>query len=224
MQTLRTGNRFRVSSEPGINGAPSFSPDGRKLVITLGGVDGNPDIYVLDVNSRNATRLTTHRAIDTEGSWSPDGRYQGYNGMTEVPAGYAPPDEPVSQGYGTVATPGVVAGLARLHAEHGALPWSALLQEPARIARDGYELLPGAAARHDDGFENFKDNEGFQRVFIEADGSAEAGSDYEAVSGSLTLAAGETTATITLTIHDTRTTMLGMLVVRTGDPGNQRTG
>ena len=103
---------------------------------------------------------------------SPDGRYQGYNSMTEVPAGYAPPDEPVSQGYGTIATPGVVAGLARLHAEHGALPWSALLQEPARIARDGYELLPGAAARHDDGFENFKDNEGFQRVFIEADGSA----------------------------------------------------
>ena len=39
VQTLRTGNRFRVSSEPGINGAPSFSPDGRKLVITLGGVD-----------------------------------------------------------------------------------------------------------------------------------------------------------------------------------------
>jgi TolB protein len=75
VQTLRTGNRFRVSSEPGINGAPSFSPDGRKLVITLGGVDGNPDIYVLDINSRRKTRLTTHRAIDTEGSWSPDGEY-----------------------------------------------------------------------------------------------------------------------------------------------------
>ena len=75
VQTLRTGNRFRVSSRPGINGAPSFSPDGRKLVVTLGGVDGNPDIYVLDINSRNATRLTTHRAIDTEGSWSPDGQH-----------------------------------------------------------------------------------------------------------------------------------------------------
>lgn len=75
VQTLRTGNRFKVSSKPGINGAPSFSPDGRKLVITLGGVDGNPDIYVLDINSRRTTRLTTHRAIDTEGTWSPDGRY-----------------------------------------------------------------------------------------------------------------------------------------------------
>jgi TolB protein len=75
VQTLRSGNRFKVSGEPGINGAPSFSPDGRKLVVTLGGVDGNLDIYVLDVNTRNKTRLTRHRAIDTEGSWSPDGRY-----------------------------------------------------------------------------------------------------------------------------------------------------
>ncbi len=75
VQTLRTGNRFQVSSRPGINGAPAFSPDGRKLVVTLGGVEGNPDIYILDINSRTTTRLTTHRAIDTEGSWSPDGQY-----------------------------------------------------------------------------------------------------------------------------------------------------
>ena len=73
VQTLRSGNRFNVSSKPGINGAPSFSPDGRKLVVTLGGVDGNLDIFVLDINSRRTTRLTTHRAIDTEGTWSPDG-------------------------------------------------------------------------------------------------------------------------------------------------------
>jgi len=74
VQTLRTGNRIKVSSRPGINGAPSFSPDGRKLVLTLGGADGNLDIHVLDLTSRELTRLTTNRAIDTEGSWSPDGR------------------------------------------------------------------------------------------------------------------------------------------------------
>jgi len=75
IQTLRTGNRIQVSSKPGINGAPAFSPDGRKLVLTLGGIDGNLDIYVLDINSRQTRRVTTHRAIDTEGSWSPDGRH-----------------------------------------------------------------------------------------------------------------------------------------------------
>jgi TolB protein len=75
VQTLRTGSRIKVSSEPGINGAPAFSPDGRQLVVTLGGIDGNLDIYTLDINSRQSKRLTTNRSIDTEGSWSPDGRY-----------------------------------------------------------------------------------------------------------------------------------------------------
>lgn len=75
IQTLRSGNRYQISNRPGINGAPSFSPDGRKLVVTLGGVDGNLDIFVLDITSRQTRQLTTHRAIDTEGTWSPDGRY-----------------------------------------------------------------------------------------------------------------------------------------------------
>jgi len=75
VQTLRTGNRFKVSSKPGINGAPAFSPDGRQLVVTLGGLDGNLDIHVIDITTREARRVTTHRAIDTEGTWSPDGRY-----------------------------------------------------------------------------------------------------------------------------------------------------
>ena len=73
VQTLRTGNRIKVSSRAGINGAPAFSPDGRKLVLTLGGVDGNLDIHILDLGSRQLTRLTTNRAIDTEGTWAPDG-------------------------------------------------------------------------------------------------------------------------------------------------------
>jgi gamma-glutamyltranspeptidase / glutathione hydrolase len=103
---------------------------------------------------------------------SPDGRYYGYNGMTEVPASFVPPEEPVSQGYGTIATPGVVAGLGRLHAEHGSLSWSVLLDEPAAIARNGFELLPGGADRHASGLESFRTNPGFLEAFVEADGSA----------------------------------------------------
>jgi TolB protein len=74
VQTLRTGNRVKASSRAGINGAPAFSPDGRKLVLTLGGVDGNLDIHVLNLADRKVTRLTTNRAIDTEGTWAPDGK------------------------------------------------------------------------------------------------------------------------------------------------------
>ena len=44
------------------------------MVITLGGVDGNPDINILDLGTREATRLTRNRAIDTEGTWAPDGK------------------------------------------------------------------------------------------------------------------------------------------------------
>jgi TolB protein len=74
VQTLRSGNRIKVSSRAGINGSPAFSPDGRKLVMTLGGVNGNLDINVLDLATRKVTRLTTNVAIDTEGTWSPDGK------------------------------------------------------------------------------------------------------------------------------------------------------
>ena len=57
IQTLRSGNYIEVSRKPGINGAPSFSPDGRKLVATLGGIDGNLDIYVIDISDlRDANR------------------------------------------------------------------------------------------------------------------------------------------------------------------------
>ena len=74
VQTLRTGNRIKVSSRPGINGSPAFSPDGRRLVITLGGANGNLDINILELATRNVTRLTRNVAIDTEGTWSPDGK------------------------------------------------------------------------------------------------------------------------------------------------------
>jgi TolB protein len=75
VQTLRTGNRIKVSSRRGVhNGAPAFSPDGRNLVLTLGSIDGNLDIYVMNLSNREVKRLTTDRSIDTEGSWSPDGK------------------------------------------------------------------------------------------------------------------------------------------------------
>ena len=44
-------------------------------MVTLSDADGNLDIYTLDIATRETRRITTHRAIDTEGSWSPDGRW-----------------------------------------------------------------------------------------------------------------------------------------------------
>lgn len=74
VQLVRTGERRQVSARAGINGAPEWSPDGHKLALTLGGGGGNPDIYVLDLQTQGLTRLTEDPAIDTEPTWAPDGR------------------------------------------------------------------------------------------------------------------------------------------------------
>ena len=75
VQLVRTGERRQVSARAGINGAPAYSPDGKKLALTLGGGSGNPDIYVLDLGTQNLSRITDDPAIDTEPTFSPDGRY-----------------------------------------------------------------------------------------------------------------------------------------------------
>ena len=74
IQDLATGERERITSFPGINGAPVFSPDGRHLAMTLS-KDGNPEIYVMELGSRRLRRVTQSAAIDTEPSWSPDGKF-----------------------------------------------------------------------------------------------------------------------------------------------------
>jgi len=75
VQFVRTGERRQVSARAGINGAPSWSPDGKKLALTLGGSSGNPDIYILELQTQNLSRLTDDPSIDTEPTWSPDGKY-----------------------------------------------------------------------------------------------------------------------------------------------------
>jgi TolB protein len=74
VQLVRTGERRQVSARAGINGAPTWSPDGKKLALTLGGTGGNPDIYVLELDSQTLTRITDDPAIDTEATWAADGK------------------------------------------------------------------------------------------------------------------------------------------------------
>ena len=74
VQTLRSGERRRVSARAGINGAPAWSPDGRTLALTLSRKDGDVDVYTLDLASQMLTRVTFDPGIDTEPAWSADGK------------------------------------------------------------------------------------------------------------------------------------------------------
>ena len=74
VQYLKSGERKRVSAKAGVNQAPAFSPDGKKLALTLSTRDGNLDVYVLDLASGGLTRITDDPGIDTEPQWSKDGQ------------------------------------------------------------------------------------------------------------------------------------------------------
>lgn len=57
VQDVYSGARQVVSAAPGINGAPSWSPDGNRLAVTLS-KDGNPEIYVVSAAGGGLSRIT----------------------------------------------------------------------------------------------------------------------------------------------------------------------
>ena len=73
-QTLKSWSRKRrvVANFRGSNSAPSWSPDGRTLAVTLSR-DGGSQLFVLDANGGEPRRLTQSSGIDTEPVFSPDG-------------------------------------------------------------------------------------------------------------------------------------------------------
>jgi TolB protein len=74
VQTLKTGERNRVSAQAGVNQAPAWSPDGKKMALVLSTRDGNLDVYVKDLTTQQLSRITDDPGIDTEPQWSKDGQ------------------------------------------------------------------------------------------------------------------------------------------------------
>ena len=74
VQTLKSGERRKVSAQAGVNQAPAWSPDGKKLALVLSTRDGNLDVYVKDLATQQLTRITDDPGIDTEPQWSKDGQ------------------------------------------------------------------------------------------------------------------------------------------------------
>ena len=74
IMNLETGKRELVGDFPNMTFAPRFSPDGQRVVMSLGTPDGESSIYEMDLRTRQSRRLTQSNAIDTGPSYSPDGR------------------------------------------------------------------------------------------------------------------------------------------------------
>lgn len=62
----------RLSTPPGEESFPRFSPDGSKIAFT-GNYDGNPDLYVMPAGGGLPSRLTHHPDPDRMLDWFPTG-------------------------------------------------------------------------------------------------------------------------------------------------------
>jgi len=61
-----------------------FSKDGKKLAYVSGSADGKGDIWLMNPNGTNKTRLTERdETYDYFPSWSPDGHYIAFNSSTQ---------------------------------------------------------------------------------------------------------------------------------------------
>ena len=74
IQTIANGQRQCVSDYPGINGAPAWSPDDKTLALALSKHSATPKIYLMDLASKDLRQLSFGFSIDTEPTWSANGR------------------------------------------------------------------------------------------------------------------------------------------------------
>ncbi|MFQ5768070.1 MAG: protease, partial [Acidobacteriota bacterium] len=82
------GAARRLTSFPGVESEPRFSPDGRRVAFT-GRYDGNTDVYVVPVEGGEPRRLTYHPGPDFCRGWTPDGAAVVFaSGRTGAPIPY----------------------------------------------------------------------------------------------------------------------------------------
>jgi tricorn protease len=83
------GEARRLTSHPGVESHPRFSPDGSQVAFS-GQYDGNTDVFVVPAIGGAPRRLTWHPGDDLARGFSPDGtRVIFASGRTSAPFPYA---------------------------------------------------------------------------------------------------------------------------------------
>ncbi len=106
------GTAVKLSSPPGVETFPKFSPDGKSIAFS-GNYDGNRDVYVLPATGGVPQRLTTHGYSDRVVDWTPDGKRVLFASIRESGK------ERFNQFYTVAASGGAVEKLPLAYAEFG---------------------------------------------------------------------------------------------------------
>ncbi len=102
----------------------------------------------------------------------PSGQVHGIDGTTQVPEGYDATTAPrATYGYATIGIPGALAGLMRLHGEHGSLPLDVVMGPALDYAENGFRLLSGQAQFHRGAAKPIAESEGASAVYLKDDGT-----------------------------------------------------
>ncbi|HOX38342.1 MAG TPA: hypothetical protein PL033_10185 [Candidatus Brocadiia bacterium] len=64
----------QLTDHPGPDTFPRFSPDGRRIAFLSGREDAHNDIWLIEPESGNLTRVTNRSSWDSDPCWTPDGK------------------------------------------------------------------------------------------------------------------------------------------------------
>ena len=86
-EKLGNGKLVRLTKSLGIDVSPAFSPDGKKIAF-VSDRSGNAQIYIMDSDGYNISRVTFQGNYNTSPAWSPDGKrivFVGrYDGISQI--------------------------------------------------------------------------------------------------------------------------------------------
>jgi Tol biopolymer transport system component len=77
-----TGEPDPLTDDKALVGAPDWSPDGRQILF-VSNADGDPDIFVMNVNERTPRRIFPTSTKEFQPTWSPDGQRIAFEGAED---------------------------------------------------------------------------------------------------------------------------------------------